>query len=109
MFDNETSMNLTACIFGLSTLLSSYQIYNVQNRIQEDNLQHLALFSEYGRIALAGGDKAEIDADILMPDEDAPPFQRVEFLVRHVGGGQIIDCLLCNNTALRVTKDVLLI
>lgn len=54
MFDNETSMNLTACIFGLSTLLSSYQIYNVQNRIQEDNLQHLALFSEYGRIALAG-------------------------------------------------------
>jgi atlastin len=34
MFDNETSMNLTACIFGLSTLLSSYQIYNVQNRIQ---------------------------------------------------------------------------
>lgn len=36
MFDNETSMNLTACIFGLSTLLSSYQIYNVQNRIQVD-------------------------------------------------------------------------
>ena len=26
-------MDLTACIFGLSTLLSSYQIYNVQNRI----------------------------------------------------------------------------
>lgn len=34
MFDNQTSMDLTACIFGLSTLLSSYQIYNVQNRIQ---------------------------------------------------------------------------
>ena len=40
-----------ACIFGLSTLISSHQIYNVQNRIQEDNLQHLALFTEYARIA----------------------------------------------------------
>ena len=49
MFDNETTMALTASIFGLSTLLSSYQIYNVDKRIQEDNLQQLALFSEYGR------------------------------------------------------------
>lgn len=73
MFDNETTMALTARIFGLSTLISSYQvfflthlllldmlmtmstfeqIYNVDKRIQEDNLQHLALFSEYGRMAL---------------------------------------------------------
>eukprot|EP00607_Mallomonas_marina_P007644 CAMPEP_0182423034 /NCGR_PEP_ID=MMETSP1167-20130531/8918_1 /TAXON_ID=2988 /ORGANISM="Mallomonas Sp, Strain CCMP3275" /LENGTH=536 /DNA_ID=CAMNT_0024601619 /DNA_START=70 /DNA_END=1677 /DNA_ORIENTATION=+ len=54
MFDNETTMTLTAQIFGLSTLVSSYQIYNVDKRIQEDNLQHLALFSEYGRMALKG-------------------------------------------------------
>jgi hypothetical protein len=52
MFDNETPMELTASIFGLSTLLSSYQIYNVDKRIQEDNLQQLALFSEYGRMAI---------------------------------------------------------
>lgn len=52
MFDNETSMTLTAQIFGLSTLVSSFQVYNVDKRIQEDNLQHLALFSEYGRMAL---------------------------------------------------------
>jgi len=118
MFDNETSMNLTACIFGLSTLLSSYQIYNVQNRIQEDNLQHLALFSEYGRIALAGeagkqlrkeqstsrkslekkekeevegeeegekgqeGEEEEDGDEMMLPDDDEIPFQRVEFLVR---------------------------
>jgi atlastin len=49
MFDSETSQMLTASIFGLSTLLSSYQIYNVDKRVQEDNLQHLALFTEYGR------------------------------------------------------------
>ena len=52
MFDNESTMTLTAQIFGISTLVSSYQIYNVQNSIGEDKLQHLALFSEYGRIAL---------------------------------------------------------
>ena len=34
MFDNETTMTLTAQIFGLSTLVSSFQIYNVDKRIQ---------------------------------------------------------------------------
>ena len=41
-------------------LITSF-VYNetssqqVDKRIQEDNLQHLALFSEYGRVALGGG------------------------------------------------------
>jgi atlastin len=75
MFDNETTMSLTTSIFGLSTLLSSYQIYNVDKRIQEDNLQQLALFSEYARIAL--------DADRAhKSDEKNKPFQKIEFLVR---------------------------
>ena len=52
MFDSTLGQMLTASIFGLSTLLSSYQVYNVDKRIQEDNLQHLALFTEYGRVAL---------------------------------------------------------
>ncbi len=51
MFDNQTSMSLTAQIFGLSTLVSAYQIYNVEKQVGDDNLQHLALFSEYGRMA----------------------------------------------------------
>jgi atlastin len=75
MFDNETTMSLTASIFGLSTLLSSYQIYNVDKRIQEDNLQQLALFSEYARMAA--------EADVLHKKDGAiKPFQRMEFLVR---------------------------
>jgi len=79
MFDNETTMSLTASIFGLSTLLSSYQIYNVDKRIQEDNLQQLALFSEYARLAVEGTDSAKAKAD----DEERPkPFQTMEFLVR---------------------------
>eukprot|EP00548_Thalassiothrix_antarctica_P005198 CAMPEP_0194141194 /NCGR_PEP_ID=MMETSP0152-20130528/10655_1 /TAXON_ID=1049557 /ORGANISM="Thalassiothrix antarctica, Strain L6-D1" /LENGTH=569 /DNA_ID=CAMNT_0038839743 /DNA_START=99 /DNA_END=1808 /DNA_ORIENTATION=- len=78
MFDNETTMALTASIFGLSTLISSYQIYNVDKRIQEDNLQQLALFSEYARLAMTTnyGDESESD------EFSGKPFQRIEFLVR---------------------------
>lgn len=76
MFDNETTMNLTTSIFGLSTLLSSYQIYNVDKRIQEDNLQQLALFSEYARLAV------EADPTPMEKTLNEKPFQTIEFLVR---------------------------
>ena len=46
MFDGLTGQMLTTSVFGLTTLLSSYQIYNIEKRLQEDHLQHLALFSE---------------------------------------------------------------
>lgn len=97
MFDHETTVGLTAAIFGLSTLLSSYQIYNVDKRIQEDNMQQLALFSEYGRIAfeveekVATKDAAEESGDPTDATEGEErkkvsgaqqPFQRIEFLVR---------------------------
>mmetsp|Transcript_54388 Transcript_54388/g.107955 ORF Transcript_54388/g.107955 Transcript_54388/m.107955 type:complete len:407 (+) Transcript_54388:59-1279(+) len=59
LFDNEASMLLTSCIFGLSTLMSSHQIYNVKENVSEDHLQNLALFSEYGRMALANDDDDE--------------------------------------------------
>jgi len=88
MFDHETTMALTAAIFGLSTLLSSYQIYNVDKRIQEDNLQQLALFSEYGRMALDKDKQDGLDKNISENDENVkdmhvrPPFQKLDFLVR---------------------------
>jgi atlastin len=91
MFDHETTMALTASIFGFSTLLSSYQIYNVDKRIQEDNLQQLALFSEYARTAMAGDKEAKVAvAQEHKKGEDASttesaipkPFQQMEFLVR---------------------------
>jgi len=71
MFDNVTTMNLTSSIFCLSTLISSHQIYNVDKNIREDNLQHLALFSEYGRNAV-----------VKSSNGDRKPFQKMEFLVR---------------------------
>jgi atlastin len=57
-----------ATIFALSTMTSSVQLYNLQANIQEDDLQHLQLFTEYGRLAL------EDCADT--------PFQKLTFLVR---------------------------
>lgn len=51
MFDMQTSPELTAAIFGLSTLLSSYQIYNIKFQIQEDKLQQLHYFTEFSRVA----------------------------------------------------------
>ena len=107
MFDNETSMTLTAQIFGLSTFISSFQVYNVDKRLQEDNLQHLALFSEFGRLALAGNDEpVDIDQGAVGDDKVvtetssssgrpeggegeessesmmSKPFQRLQFLIR---------------------------
>lgn len=87
MFDHETTMGLTAAIFGLSTLLSSYQIYNVDKRIQEDNLQQLALFSEYGRMAIQtdghqNRENQTNDNEENKSNAKPKPFQKIEFLVR---------------------------
>eukprot|EP00518_Triparma_eleuthera_P000394 CAMPEP_0182453614 /NCGR_PEP_ID=MMETSP1319-20130603/600_1 /TAXON_ID=172717 /ORGANISM="Bolidomonas pacifica, Strain RCC208" /LENGTH=389 /DNA_ID=CAMNT_0024651561 /DNA_START=165 /DNA_END=1334 /DNA_ORIENTATION=- len=74
-------MGLTAAIFGMSTLLSSYSIYNVSKLIGEDALQHLALFSEYGRMALNAEDDDSASSSSSSSSAEKP-FQKVEFLVR---------------------------
>jgi len=86
MFDNETTMKLATSIFGFSTLLSSYQIYNVDKLIKEDNLQQLALFSEYARSAVTTEEKSSKKHLSDGGGKDSPankkPFQHIEFLVR---------------------------
>lgn len=51
LFDLNTNQKRTITLFGISSLISSHIIFNVDKRIQEDNLQHLALFSAYGQLA----------------------------------------------------------
>lgn len=78
MFDHETTMAVTESIFGLSSLISSYQIFNVDKSIQEDHLQKLALFSEYGRLAI----KEETKQHEIKEKDVNKLFQQIEFLVR---------------------------
>lgn len=52
LWDTHTAQNLTTAIFALSTLISSHVVYNLTGRIQEDALQNLALFSQFGKRVL---------------------------------------------------------
>lgn len=87
-FDNESTLNECVRIFGLSILSSSVQVYNISHKIQENDLEHLQLFIEYGRLA--------------KEDTKKEPFQKLLFVVRDwqcpydhsygaKGGKQLLD------------------
>jgi len=67
-FDHRTTVRENMTIFALSTMMSSVLMYNLMHVIREDHLQHLQLFTEYGRLALKS--------------TGTVPFQKLQFLVR---------------------------
>ncbi|XP_065207993.1 atlastin-3-like isoform X2 [Planococcus citri] len=67
-FDDESTVRDCVTVFALSTMLSSIQMYNLVHKIQEDDLQYLHMFTEYGRLA------SENTGNTL--------FQKLQFIVR---------------------------
>lgn len=67
-FDSQSTIKDCATLFALSTMTSSVMVYNLSQNVQEDDLQHLQLFTEYGRLALE--------------EVYEKPFQTLMFLIR---------------------------
>ncbi|XP_031633228.1 atlastin-like [Contarinia nasturtii] len=68
IFDSRTSLKNNTTIFAISMMLSSVQCCNVMQNIQEDDLQNLELFTEYGRLA--------------MQQTNEIPFHKLLFIIR---------------------------
>lgn len=69
LFDNRTTPFQNTSIFALTTILSSIEILNLSQQIQEDHLHYLMFATEYARFAKR--------------DEDSQkPFQKLLFLIR---------------------------
>ena len=68
LFDSKLSIKINQLIFNLSTLLSSMQIYNIKEKIDENKLHYINLFCEIGRSVLKSS--------------AMKPFQHIYFLIR---------------------------
>jgi atlastin len=68
LFDHKTTTTDNSRIFSLSTLISSIQILNLFNIIQENQLQYLQFATEYARYASS--------------DSEDSPFQSLLILIR---------------------------
>lgn len=92
IFDGSSSVRDYTSILALSMLLSSVQCYNLMLNIQEDDLHHLELFTEYGKLAVE--------------QTNEKPFQKLLFIVRdwpyaeetpYGNGKTIVDQALAEN------------
>lgn len=70
-FDCNSSVRDCSIIFAMSAMMSSVLCYNLMHNIREDDLQHLQLFTEYGRLLLNES-----------PQVQEKPFQVLLFIVR---------------------------
>jgi hypothetical protein len=65
IFDQELNQAMTVALISLSTIVSSYQIYNLDKRIQEDHLCNMAYFSAYSSL-LSNKDNTKIGQTLCL-------------------------------------------
>ncbi|KYB27310.1 Atlastin-like Protein [Tribolium castaneum] len=70
-YDNQTTVENSATIFALSTMISSVQIYNVMRNLNQNDLESVEMFGQYGRL-LTNDDCPFQDLWILVRDWLAP-------------------------------------
>lgn len=70
LFDHGSSPTENSRIFSLSNLISSVQIFNLFNNIQEDHLEYLQFATEYAKYVTTSR------------KDSAKPFQNLTFLIR---------------------------
>lgn len=92
IFDTHSTMQECTTIFGLTTMLSSVQLFNVKEQIQEDDLQHLDLFTGY--------------ANYMFNQTNEKAFQKLLFVIRnwpfpldvaYGDGKKVIDEIMAND------------
>ena len=65
-FDSQSTVKDCATVFALSLMISSVHIYNLMQNLQEDDLQHLHLFTEYGKIALEDSNETPFQVNMTL-------------------------------------------
>jgi len=89
-WDSQLSKEDSAVIFGLTSIISSKQIYNISKQIDEAKVENLACFVEHARRAMRAHDDDDeaasaskaIKTSTVDEADVGAPFQTLEFLVR---------------------------
>lgn len=74
IFDHELNQAMTIALICISCLCSSYQIYNLDKRIQEDHLCNMAYFSAYSNL-IANIDDIKIGQTLCLLVRDWQNFE----------------------------------
>jgi atlastin len=87
-WDGEMTKEQSATVFGLTAVLSSKQIYNINMMISEDKVENLTYFMQFAQTAIqkAGADMLSSTSDPhkqqALKAEIDQPFQALDFLCR---------------------------
>lgn len=102
LFDNQTSLAHNSTIFTLTAMMSSVQIYNVMNNLNENDLQLMQLFSEYGKAALENSDSKPFQKLIVLV-RDWNPQNGLDFGFK--GGSCLIEKRMRSDPRLKSVRD----